>query len=451
MIVSWQNIDESVIWMNHSGEGARPPYFDVAIFDLDGTLTESEPGIVKSVKYSLDSMGRTDYDAALLRSFIGPPLYESYTQTMGMDEAAAREGVRLFRAYFERHGWMDNAVYTGVPQMLRSLKKHGVYLAVASAKPEKFCRKILNHFGLLGFFDQVIAARPEDEHSRKPEQIRRALPERYARACMVGDRKFDVEGARANGIEAVGVLYGYGGREELESSGADTVVETVDQLTDYLLGGRERARGPFITLEGPDGCGKSTQAPFLAKWLEKCGYRVTLTREPGGCPVAERVRALLLDVKNAGMTDLCEALLFAAARAQHVSDVIAPALASGRAVLCDRFVDSSVAYQGAGRALGTDLVKSINAPAVRECKIDLTLLLLLEPEKGLEGVLSGGAPDRIEQSDLEFARRTYNYYLEMAARESGRVNTVNALGTVEEVRERLRERLTSRLAQLIAE
>lgn len=419
--------------------------YDAVLFDLDGTITESEPGIVASVQYSLDVLGYKDYTPELLRAFIGPPLYETYTGVLGMDDETAREGVRLYRERFDKVGWSDNSVYTGIPRLLKSLKDSGVYLAIATAKPRVFAERVLEHFGLIGFFDAVCAIELHEMHADKAELVRRALPERYERACMVGDRKYDMEGAVRNGIDALGVLYGYGSRVELESSGATAVYDSVFALANALLPEGGLRPGVFITLEGPDGSGKSTQAETLANWLRTCGYEVVKTREPGGCEVAERIRELVLGVETIGMTDLCEAYLFAASRSQHVSEVIKPALARGAVVLCERFVDSSAAFQGAGRMLGIEEIYKINAPAVQGCMPDLTVFFDVSPDVALERRRASTGLDRIESEGVEFMLRVYEGYQIILKGNINRVEIVDGRGSVEEVAMRAREAVMRRL------
>jgi len=136
-------------------------------------------------------------------------------------------------------------------------------------------------------------------------------------------------------------------------------------------------KGLFITIEGPDGAGKSTQIIFIKKFLEEKGYEVLLTREPGGTVIGEKIRGLLLDKSHQEMSDITEALLYAASRAQHVAELIIPALSEGKIVLCDRFVDSSIVYQGKGRGLGLESITNINDFATCGLKPNLTILLLL--------------------------------------------------------------------------
>lgn len=169
--------------------------------------------------------------------------------------------------------------------------------------------------------------------------------------------------------------------------------------------------GLFISIEGPDGSGKSTQIEVLRKYFEKQGIDVLLTREPGGTPISEKIREIILDKNNMEMDDMTEALLYAASRAQHVAEVIKPALAAGKIVICDRFIDSSIAYQGYGRELG-DCVRVINEYAVRGCIPDMTFLMKMDPKVGKERI-SESEQDRLEQEKLDFHRRVFDGYIEM--------------------------------------
>lgn len=191
-------------------------------------------------------------------------------------------------------------------------------------------------------------------------------------------------------------------------------------------------RGLFITLEGADGSGKTTQIKRLAERLQGMGREVVVSREPGGCAISERIRNLVLDAKVEGMSDKCEALLFAAARAQHVDEVIRPALERGAVVLCDRFVDSSVAYQGVARNLGMALVQQMNAPAVAECMPDLTLLLMLDPDEGMRRRISDNAPDRIEKERSDFTHRVADGYRVLATLNPERFRVVDENGKTRE-------------------
>jgi dTMP kinase len=194
----------------------------------------------------------------------------------------------------------------------------------------------------------------------------------------------------------------------------------------------------FITFEGMDGAGKTTQIRMLQERLEAAGQCVLVTREPGGNAVAETIRAVLLDPKN-DMDPLTEAYLYAAARAEHVRAVIRPALARGETVLCDRYLDSSLAYQGYGRGLGEAAVREINARAAADCVPDRTYLLLL-PETAAESrVRARGPRDRIESAGDAFLRRVEAGFRALAAREPARICAVDASGSPEEIARRIAE------------
>ena len=198
-------------------------------------------------------------------------------------------------------------------------------------------------------------------------------------------------------------------------------------------------RGYFITFEGGDGSGKSTQISLLRDWLLQAGYDVILTREPGGTQISEKIRELILDPDNKEMADMTEALLYAAARAQLVSQLIKPALEEGKVVICDRFVDSSIAYQAYGRGLG-DAVGVINTYAVDGCMPNLTILLRLDPEKGSSRI-ADREHDRIEQAPDTFHRKVYEGYLELEKNYPERIFGIDATGTIDEIAEEIRNRV----------
>ena len=420
--------------------------YDAVLFDLDGTLTESEPGIVNSVKYALEKMGAPEASLEQLRSFIGPPLFESFVRVGMFNEEDAHKAVALYRERFDRVGWKENSVYPGIPALLKALKKHGAYIAVATAKPDVFAGRIIEYFGLAPYIDHIEAISLKNHHADKGTIVGRALPEKFERACMIGDRATDVIGGNENHIDGIGVLYGYGSREELEGAAPFAIAETVEDLWNLLFDEEEKEKGLFITFEGSDGCGKSTQAKLAAKWLKECGHEVVTTREPGGCPISERIREIILDVKSVGMTDECEALLYAAARAQHVKEVIGPAVERGAIVICDRFVDSSVAYQGAGRELGAEFVRRVNEPAVQGRMPDLTLMYDLPPMKAMQRRLAASEPDRMELEKQAFVEKVYQGYLQIAKEEPERVVLIDGDRSIEEIELDTRRVLTERIA-----
>lgn len=198
-------------------------------------------------------------------------------------------------------------------------------------------------------------------------------------------------------------------------------------------------RGLFVTLEGPEGSGKSTQLPLLVRWLEQEGYGVLHTREPGGTPISERIRDLLHDPAHTEMTARAEILLYSAARAQHVEERIRPALEEGRIVLCDRFFDSTYAYQGYGRGLSLEDLRTITRFATGGLVPDVTLYLDLEPEVGLGRRRQGGGEmNRLDREALDFHRRVRLGYLKLAAVEPDRWITLDGAGSIEEVQEAIR-------------
>ena len=197
-------------------------------------------------------------------------------------------------------------------------------------------------------------------------------------------------------------------------------------------------RGKFITLEGGEGCGKSTQAKRLKAALERCGIEVLLTREPGGTPLAEKIRSLLKDENADPPCDRSELLLFLAARAQLVKNVIRPALDAGTWVISDRFSDSTLAYQGYGRALPLDFLFAANSFACEGLKSDLTLLLDVPPEIALKRMRSreaatGTSADRIELAGAEFHARLRQGFLDLAEKEKDRFSVIDASGNEDEV------------------
>ncbi|MCX5800266.1 MAG: dTMP kinase [Candidatus Eisenbacteria bacterium] len=195
--------------------------------------------------------------------------------------------------------------------------------------------------------------------------------------------------------------------------------------------------GLFVTLEGIEGCGKTTQAELLKLNLEKEGHRVVFTREPGGTRVGERIREILLDNRMKGMEPLTELFLYLASRAQHVRELIRPALDEGAIVVCDRFSDASVAYQGGGRRIGTSRVLALNDAATSGLVPDYTVLLDLPVELGLDRMSARvggkGRQDRIEREELEFHVRVRDAYLALAQESSGRIEVFDGMRDREEL------------------
>ncbi|OGR81533.1 MAG: dTMP kinase [Elusimicrobia bacterium RIFCSPLOWO2_01_FULL_64_13] len=205
-------------------------------------------------------------------------------------------------------------------------------------------------------------------------------------------------------------------------------------------------RGFFITLDGPDGCGKTTQAGKLVRALSRMGCRPLHTREPGGTVFAERLRDLLLDSRQriAPMTEL---FLYEAGRAQHVRDVLAPALRRGRVVVCERFTDATTAYQGYGRKLDLDMVRDMNAAASLGIVPDLTLVLDLPARTGLARARRPGKNDRMENETMDFHRRVRQGYLALARAHPERIRVIPALGSPGAVHRRVLAAVAARLGK----
>ncbi|MDO4484318.1 MAG: dTMP kinase [Clostridia bacterium] len=199
-----------------------------------------------------------------------------------------------------------------------------------------------------------------------------------------------------------------------------------------------------------DGCGKTTQLNLLTRGLEQCGYEVVHSREPGGCPISEKIRELVLDKNNIEMCMETEALLYAASRAQHVRQVIRPTMAAGKLLLCDRFVDSSVAYQGAGRELGTALISAINAPAVDGTMPDATVFLSIDRKEALRRRCAATDPDRIELAGDDFHSRVEAGYHQLIDSDPRRWIVVDASRTPEEIADEVLTRVLDRLEEVEA-
>ncbi|MDF2540245.1 MAG: hypothetical protein K0S76_3266 [Herbinix sp.] len=207
--------------------------------DLDGTITDPKPGITKSVQYALRAFHINIEDLDSLCCHIGPPLKTAFMEFYGFSEEQALEAIVKYREYFAETGIFENEVYEGMESLLARLKAAGKVLIVATSKPEVFARRILEHFGLIGYFDDVCGSTLDDSRSKKEEVIRYAMEKNgvleNTDVVMVGDRMHDIEGAKAVGLASIGVLYGYGSREELEKAGADRICEAVEDLYEVIM------------------------------------------------------------------------------------------------------------------------------------------------------------------------------------------------------------------------
>ncbi len=208
-------------------------------FDLDGTLTDPAEGITNSVAYALSKFGIEVSDKKTLSCFIGPPLISAFMEYYGFTKENAEKALTYYREYFAPKGIFENAVIEGIPELLAELKAKGKRLYVATSKPEIFAIQILEHFGLDGYFDGIYGSTMDETRNTKDAVIAYALIESGADkndTVMVGDRHHDIDGAKKNHMRSVGVLFGYGSREELEVAGTDEIAETVTELKEILLG-----------------------------------------------------------------------------------------------------------------------------------------------------------------------------------------------------------------------
>ena len=212
--------------------------YDFLLFDLDGTLTDPAEGITNSVIYALKKWGIEVSDKRELYCFIGPPLSASFKKYYGFSDGDALKCVEYYREYFRDKGIFENEVYSDIPQLLGSLKDRGYVLVLATSKPEKFAKMILEHFDLAKYFDFVAGASMDESRNKKADVIRYALDmagiENKTRVLMIGDRDQDMLGADVNGLDSLGVLYGYGDREELEGAGATFIADSVSDILKFV-------------------------------------------------------------------------------------------------------------------------------------------------------------------------------------------------------------------------
>ena len=226
--------------MNRSNSGMT-----MLFFDLDGTLTDPAPGIAASIRYAVQALGGRHESEQDLTRFIGPPLREAFREILATDDDALIErAVEKYRERFVEQGLYENAVYPGIPTALEALGRAGFQLRVVTSKPAVYAERIVDHFGLRAHFPAVYGSELSGERSHKAELIAFALRAEGLAAeavCMIGDRRQDIEGARVNDLRAVGVLWGYGDRAELETAGADCLVEVIDDLPPAIgtLGARQ--------------------------------------------------------------------------------------------------------------------------------------------------------------------------------------------------------------------
>ncbi len=209
------------------------------LMDLDGTITNPKQGITKSIQYALRALDINVEDLDTLTKHIGPPLKDGFIEYYGFNNEDAELAVNKYREYFNQSGIFDNEVYEGMVHLLSSWKAAGKSIYVATSKPEPLAKRILEHFKLGGYFTDICGATFDDRRSRKEEVIRYALEKNgiteLNKVVMVGDRKYDVEGAKQVGITSIGVLYGFGTEEELISAGADRIATNLEELYQIVM------------------------------------------------------------------------------------------------------------------------------------------------------------------------------------------------------------------------
>lgn len=213
--------------------------FDIILFDLDGTITDSQEGITKCAEHALAEHGITESEPEKLLRFIGPPLVDSFMQFYGMSHEQALDAVRIYRERYSVTGIFENRVYEGVPEMLARLCEGGKIIALATSKPEVYARRILEHFSLSEYFTEISGAELDGRRNAKWEVIEECLsrlenPDR-GRVLMVGDRRHDIEGAKRCGVPSAGVEYGYAEGDELKIAGADFVFASPAELAEAIL------------------------------------------------------------------------------------------------------------------------------------------------------------------------------------------------------------------------
>lgn len=209
------------------------------LMDLDGTITNSKVGITKGLQLALKTMNILVEDLDSLCKFIGPPLRETFIGYYGFSEEESEKASNIFRGYFEKTGINENEVYEGMEELLKRMKASGMKIITATSKPEAHARRILEGFQLDRYFHDICGAAFDESRSEKDEVIQYALEKNgitdYSSVVMVGDRRYDIEGAKKVGLLSIGVLFGFGSREELERAGADRISETVEGIYDAVM------------------------------------------------------------------------------------------------------------------------------------------------------------------------------------------------------------------------
>lgn len=213
--------------------------YKYVLFDLDGTLTDSAPGIINSVIFALKKYGIEVDDRKSLYRFVGPPLADSFENYYGFSKEKIEKTIEYYHEYYREKGMFENLVYDGLENLLKTLKDNNMTLIVATSKPQVFAQKILEHFNIAKYFTCIAGSNLDGTRSKKGEVIKYALEScgilDLSEVIMIGDRKYDIIGAKQAGVTSIGVLYGYGDRNELEKAGADFIADTVEDIEKLLL------------------------------------------------------------------------------------------------------------------------------------------------------------------------------------------------------------------------
>lgn len=213
--------------------------YDLVLFDLDGTLTASHPGVINSIRTVLEKMGKPIPADEVICRFIGPPMQWSFPHLCNFSEEETMRGIELFREVYNTKGIYENSCYPHILELLAALKKNGIKVCVATSKPQSAAEIVVGHFGILEYTDFISGASEDERSHSKSDLIRKGMEAcgvPAGRSVMIGDTRFDVQGAVGAGIDCIGVLYGYGSREEMEEAGCSVFVKDVPELQKLLLG-----------------------------------------------------------------------------------------------------------------------------------------------------------------------------------------------------------------------
>lgn len=213
--------------------------YEIIFFDLDGTIVDSSVGVTNSAMYALEKFGIEVKDRTKLYKFIGPPLFDAFTEYYGFSTEDATRAVEYYREYYRETGMLQNSVYDGIEDLFKFLKRKGKSICLATSKPEVFAKRILEHSNLIKYFDYIAGATLDGTRDAKADVINYALKlcgvDNCSKVLMIGDRKYDVIGAKEFGVDSVGVLFGFGNREELEMAGATYIAETAKDIEKIFI------------------------------------------------------------------------------------------------------------------------------------------------------------------------------------------------------------------------